>query len=150
MIRIFLSIGSNIEPKKNIPACLKALHEELHLKKISSVYETAPEGPAGSENFWNAAVEIETELDLEHLTEKLRGIENRLGRRRDSKNKFAPRTIDLDILPQEDYQKRAFIMIPLAEIAPEERDSETGKSFLELAESLKKNRTGFKKVPFIP
>ena len=146
MSRIFLSIGSNIEPQKNIPACFKALRKEFYLKKISSVYETVPEGPAGNQNFWNAAAEIETELDLESLTKKLRRIEDQLGRKRDSQNKFAPRTIDLDILPQEDYQKRAFIMIPLAEIAPEERDLETGKSFRELAENLKKH-TVFKKIP---
>lgn len=52
--------------------------------------------------------------------------------------------IDIDILPQQDYQHQAFIMIPLAEITPEEIDPETGKSFSDLAAPLQKEAANFK------
>lgn len=138
MSSVFLSIGSNIEPEKNIPACLKLLKDHLTVLKVSPAYETDPVGPAGPEKFWNLAVEIESSLDRQGLTEKLRGIETALGRRRDPHNKFTPRTIDLDILPQPDYQNQAFIIVPLAEIAPEARDPQTGETFRDLAGKLKK------------
>ena len=133
MSSVFLSIGSNIDPAKNIPDCLKILKEKFNVLKISPVYETDPVGPAGNRKFWNLAVEIENVLERKILTEKLRRAERVLGRVRDVKNKFVPRTIDIDILPQPDYQNQGFIMIPLADIAPKAEDPETGKSFQELA-----------------
>lgn len=137
MSSVFLSLGSNIEPNKNIPAGLKLLKEKLEVLKISPAYETAPVGPAGPQKFWNLAVEIESGLSRKNLTEKLREIEAALGRGRDPENKFAARTIDIDILPQPDYQNQAFIMIPLADIAPETQDTETGKTFKSLALKLR-------------
>ena len=155
MQTIFLSLGSNIEPQKNIPACLEILKKEFRVKKISSIYETDPVGPRGDlrqksrripacppagrgpkfqwrKKFWNAAAAIETDLDAKRLTEKLRRIEERLGRRRDPADKFAPRTIDIDILLYDQRQmstpkltiphprmlERDFVMMPLKEIAP--------------------------------
>ncbi len=147
MNRIFLSIGSNIEPSKNIPACLDLLKKELNVLKISPVYETAPVGPAGPDKFWNLAAEVESLSGKDALIEKLREIEAALGRVRDPGNKFAARPIDIDVLPQPDYQHHAFIMIPLADIAPETKDPVTGKSFKELAEKLrKKNEEFLKKI----
>ena len=135
---VFLSIGSNIEPEKNIPACLQLLKKKFPSVKTSPVYETDPVGPAGRHKFWNLAAQIETSLDRKTLVEELRKVENELGRRRDPDNKFLPRSIDIDILPQTDYQQHAFIMIPLADIAPETEDPETGKTFKGLAEKLEK------------
>ena len=136
MSSVFLSLGSNIEPAKNIPAGLALLKKKFTVLKISPAYETEPFGPAGPQKFWNLAVEIESALDRQHLTGKLREVETLLGRGRDPKNKFAPRTLDIDILPQHDYQNQAFIMVPLADIAPETRDPETGETFKRLAEKL--------------
>ena len=146
MKTVFLSIGSNVEPEKNVPACLKLLKERFHVLKISTIYETDPVGPAGDKKFWNLAVAIETERQDEALRQELRKIEEALGRVRPSKNKFAPRTMDLDILPQADYQHQAFIMIPLAEIAPEEKDTETNLTFQELARPLEASAQSFRKV----
>ncbi len=134
---IFLSLGSNIEPEKNIPACLKILKENFKIVKISSCYETAPVGPAGDKKFWNLAVAIHTSLAPGRLNQKLRQIEKKLKRKRNSKDKFAPRTIDLDLLPQQGYQEQGFIIIPLAEIAPREKDPETGKTFEKLGKVFK-------------
>ncbi len=135
MSRLFLSIGSNIEPEKHIPACISLLQKTFDVKKISSVYETDPVVPAGDKKFWNLAAEIENSLTREKLIAEIRGIEEKLGRKREE-NKFAPRPIDIDVLPQPGYQEQGFIVIPLAEIAPEAKDPETGKSFLELKSGL--------------
>ena len=142
----FISIGSNLHPQKYIPACLEILKNEFKVKKISSIYETEPVGSSGPNLFWNLAVEIETPLDPENLIQKLREIEARLGRNRDPQDKFAARTLDLDLLPQKDYQRQAFMMIPLAEISPDAMDEASGKSFQELAEGLKSEGNFFRVV----
>ena len=138
MSRFFLSIGSNIQPEKNVPACIVLLRKSFDVKKVSSVYETDPVGPAGDKKFWNLAAEIESVLPREKLIAEIRDLEEKLGRKR-GENKFAPRSIDIDLLPQPGYQEQGFIMIPLAEIAPPAVDPETGKSFAELEASLKRN-----------
>ncbi len=142
----FLSLGSNLSPEKFIPACIETLKQKFRVLKVSSVYETDPVGPTGKEKFWNLAVEIEPAADPAVLLKELRAVEESLGRKRDPFNKFAPRTIDIDILPQQDYQNQALIMIPLAEIAPEEKDRETGKSFRELAEKFREEKKSYRKV----
>jgi 2-amino-4-hydroxy-6-hydroxymethyldihydropteridine diphosphokinase len=143
---VFLSIGSNIQPEKNIPACIHILKKKFRVKSISSIYETKPVGMKGGRNFWNLAVEIRTPLDKKHLALALRGVEKSLGRRRRKRNKFVPRTIDLDPLPQKHYQKHAFIMIPLAEIAPRVRDPRTGKTLRALAKPFLKLGTPVRKI----
>ncbi len=145
MNTVYLSLGSNIHPEQHIPASVEFLKQTFQIKKISSTYETTPVGPAGSETFWNLVAAIQTDDTRETLVVKLRRIEEIMGRVR-SENKFAPRTIDIDILPQPEYQQHAFIMIPLAEIAPEEKDPETGKNFGELAKALTKEAENFKRV----
>ena len=143
-MKYFLSIGSNVEPAKNIPACLKLLKETFPSAKFSSVYETDPVGPAGKEKFWNLAASLEIDLAKPALLEKLRALEEKLGRRRDPQNKFAARSIDLDILPQPGWQDFGFIVVPLSEIA-NEKDTETGKTFGELAQKFA-SREGLRKI----
>lgn len=145
-MRFFLSAGSNIDPRKHIPLSIQTLKQDFQLIKVSSVYETDPVGAAGGKKFWNYAAEIEFAGNREELTVKIREIEKLLGRQRDPNDKFAPRCIDVDILPQPDYQKQAFIMVPLAEIAPEEKDAETGKSFEELAGNFEEEKKNYKKI----
>jgi 2-amino-4-hydroxy-6-hydroxymethyldihydropteridine diphosphokinase len=142
----YLSIGSNIEPEKNIPACLTLLRTRYPAIRFSQVYETDPVGPAGTEKFWNLAAVIPTAESVEDLRMKLREIEAQLGRVRSPDNRFLPRVIDIDILPQADYERQAFIVIPLAEIAPLARDEATGKTFSELAEGLRSSASGFRKM----
>lgn len=141
---VYLSLGSNVNPQSHIPAAIQLLKENFQVAGISSIYETDPVRPAGNVKFWNLAAAIHAENNPA-LRTKLREIETRLGRER-SADKFAPRSLDIDILPQADYQKLAFIMVPLAEIAPEEKDPETGLSFRELAGKLKSQAEKFKKV----
>jgi len=143
--KYYLSIGSNIEPEKNIPACLTLLKTRYPSILFSQVYETDPIGPAGTAKFWNLAAVIATDDNAEGLREKLREIESQLGRVRSPHNRFLARVIDIDILPQPSYETQAFIMIPLAEIAPGAQDETTGKTFAELAEGLRSSASGFKK-----
>jgi len=142
----YLSIGSNIQPEKNIPKCLSLLKIRFPTVRFSQVYETDPVGPAGTAKFWNLAALITAADSAEGLREQLRAIESQLGRVRSPDNRFLPRVIDIDILPQPDYETQAFIMIPLAEIAPQARDERTEKTFAELAEGLRGSASGFKKM----
>ena len=149
MNRVFLSLGSNLEPERYIPACIEALKQKFCINKISSIYETEPVGPAGGGKFWNAVVGIESAVEPESLNKELRGIETSLGRKRDPSNKFAPRSIDIDVLPQPGYQDQGFIMVPLAEIAPDEMDKKSGKTFLELAEKFKEEKKHYRKINLV-
>lgn len=142
----YLSIGSNVAPDINIPACLESLKKAFLLRRVSSIYETPPYGPSGEKKFWNAAVEITSSLDREALSRELSLLEDRHGRRREESNKFAPRTIDLDLLPRKGYQEFAFVMVPLAEIAPNEIDAETGETFLSIADKLREKAAAFRVI----
>ena len=149
MTDYYLSIGSNILPAEHIPACMSRLRRIYPAVKFSCVYETDPVGPAdfpaaaGREKFWNLAAAISTPESETSVRKTLRQIESDMGRVRSPENRFLPRTIDIDILPQAGYQQQAFIMIPLAEIAPQARDSQTGQTFLALAEKIRKDAAGF-------
>ncbi len=133
MARVFIGIGSNIEPAKNVRAAILSLAQQTRLVGISMVYRTdaldRPEQPP----YFNCVVEIETEaLPVEVKHGVLRPIEHRLGRQR-SADKYAPRTIDLDLvvyddlvmdadgikLPDPDILRRPFLAIPLLELAPD-------------------------------
>lgn len=145
----YLSIGSNVDPARNIPLCLKILKERFQVLRISSVYETDPVGPSGPQPFWNLAVAIATTQSRHEVEKQLHDLETELGRKRDPANRFAPRTVDLDLLPQEGYHQQAFVMIPLAEIAPEERNADTGKTFRELAQALADRSRKFRKMELL-
>ena len=143
---VFLSLGSNIEPLTHMLQCLKLLAKSFPVEKISSIYETTPHGPAGKENFLNAVVLIRTSLQNDILQNELRNLEASLGRLRNSDNKVAPRTIDIDILPYPGFQNQPFIMIPLAEIAPGEIDPDTGRTFRQIASEFTEEIKTYRKV----
>lgn len=131
--RAFIGIGSNIKPEENIRSALQLLAREVRVVDVSTFYCTPAEGRPGQPDYVNGVVAIETDLPLEELKHGvLRAIEHRLGRRR-TDDKFASRTIDLDLLlygsrrmqtagihlPAEDIEKRSFVAVPLADVAPE-------------------------------
>ncbi|MDA8423513.1 MAG: 2-amino-4-hydroxy-6-hydroxymethyldihydropteridine diphosphokinase [Nitrospiraceae bacterium] len=132
MARAFVSVGSNIDPETNVRAALLRLSKETDLRAISTIYLTEPLGRQGQPPFYNCVIEIETPLPPAELKfGVLRNIEAGLGRRR-SDDKFAPRTIDLDLilyddlvmttpeltLPDPEILERPFLAIALSEIAP--------------------------------
>ncbi|KAA2285566.1 2-amino-4-hydroxy-6-hydroxymethyldihydropteridine diphosphokinase [Arenimonas fontis] len=99
----------------------------------SSVYRTPPWGDPGQPSFLNAAVELRTRLPPAALLAHLLDIERRFGRDRSAERRWGPRTLDLDLLMQGDrpvelpglslphprLHERAFVLVPLAEIAPD-------------------------------
>jgi dihydroneopterin aldolase/2-amino-4-hydroxy-6-hydroxymethyldihydropteridine diphosphokinase len=148
--RAFISLGSNIEPERNLTAAVRLLAARCRLVAVSPVYETRPVGKTDQPNFLNAAVLIETELPPAELKDRvLRDIEQALGRVR-SEDKNAPRTIDLDIslfndevimvgtrrIPDPEILEFAHIARPLADLAPETRHPETGQTLEEIAQGL--------------
>ena len=132
MARAFISIGSNIDPEANVKAAILRLGPAARVKAISTIYRTEPVGPPGQPPFYNCVVEIETEMAPREVKFRLlRTIESELGRIR-SNDKFAARTIDLDLilyedlvmstedltLPDPDILRRPFLAVALHELAP--------------------------------
>ena len=148
MTSFFVSIGSNIDPEKNVPACIERLKQRFRIADISSIYETDPVGPAGDRKFWNLVVRLESELTETQLGKKLKTLEDTLGRKRDPENRFSPRTIDLDIIEGTGWQDAPFIVIPYAEIAPDQRDDVSGKKLRDLADACAASGTQIKKSKY--
>jgi 2-amino-4-hydroxy-6-hydroxymethyldihydropteridine diphosphokinase len=105
------------------------------LKKRSSNYRTPPWGVEDQPPFVNAAIEVATTLSPEALLARIKAVEQALGRDRARERRWGPRTIDLDLLAYDDVARdtgeltlphprlfeRAFVLVPLAEIAPDRR-----------------------------
>jgi 2-amino-4-hydroxy-6-hydroxymethyldihydropteridine diphosphokinase len=150
MAQVYLSVGSNIEPEHHIRAGLKDLREHYGTFMSSFVYESKAIGFVG-DNFYNLVVGFETTEDAFTLIETLRNIEHTQGRKRQGKS-FSARTLDLDLLlyddliikelsiPREDILKYAFVLLPLAEIAPTAKHPLTGQNYAELWKLFDKHR----------
>ncbi len=139
----YLNLGSNIEPESNLPKATRLLAQQGWVGKVSSVWETKPVGGGGG-NYLNACLEYETSLSQTALKETvLRPIETQLGRKR-SADKFAPRTIDIDILVfdgeivGERWLTQAFVVVPLAEILPEFKNPASKESLQDAATRLRR------------
>ncbi len=131
MTRVFVSVGSNIDRQKHVQAALNELKSHFGQLSCSSVYETEAVGFAG-DDFFNMVVAFDTDLAPEVVNETLKDIEQAHGRQRGEK-KFAARTLDLDLLlyggavlerpglhvPRDEIEHYAFVLQPLAEMAPE-------------------------------
>jgi len=134
MVICYIAIGSNLGDRKfYIESAIKKIRALVNtkVKKVSAVIETLPQGGPAQGLYFNAVLEIETDLVPYHLLQELEKIETTLGRARALAN--APRTIDLDILtygdicmneealciPHPRMLERDFVMIPLKQIAPE-------------------------------
>lgn len=133
-INVYLCLGSNLgDRNENLRAALALIHRKVgKVAKKSHFYETEPWGNKNQDTFLNQVVMINTTLDPRELMEALDRIERELGRQR-SKEKWGPRLIDVDILfygkriirdkgleiPHPELHKRAFVLAPLLELAPE-------------------------------
>lgn len=148
MNRVYLSLGANIEPAKNLPAAVRLLAEMTRLVAVSSVWKTAPVGLTNQPDFLNAAAIVESELTaLAFKQQIINSIEQQLGRLRQG-NKNAPRPIDIDIMlfnqqilkvgrrhiPDAEILERPFVAIPLAEIAPDYCHPEVGQTLADIAQ----------------
>ena len=141
--RAFIALGSNLaEPEVQVNQAFAALAQlpQSRLLAQSSLYRSAPVGYAEQADFINAVAHIETRLTAHDLLQSLLGIERTFGRVRDFRN--APRTLDLDLLlyadlmfhepgltlPHPRMHERAFVLLPLVEIAPECEIPSKGKA----------------------
>ncbi|NLI11569.1 2-amino-4-hydroxy-6-hydroxymethyldihydropteridine diphosphokinase [Pelotomaculum propionicicum] len=130
----YIGLGSNLGDKEaNIKKALELLEEDpgVHVKKVASLYRTAPLYKPKQDMFFNTVAEIETNINPHELLKLCKDIEKRLERA--PTERWGPRTIDLDLLlygkdkicasdlvvPHPRMTERAFVMAPLAEIAPE-------------------------------
>lgn len=156
----YISIGSNIDKDRNILASLQALEQCFGTLIVSSVYETEPVGFSG-DVFYNLVVGFESDLEVKQIAKQLRQIELDNGRTRDSK-KFSARTLDLDLLlygdmivndgrlriPRDEIERYAFVLEPLAEIAPTLKHPVSHLSYAELWEKF--DKTDLKQKRIIP
>lgn len=147
----YISIGSNIDKEVNIPSSLKALSQAFGDIELSSIYQTEPVGFAG-DSFYNLVVRFESNLSAKEVAKQLRQIELDHGRTRESQ-KFSARTLDLDLIlfgnqiisdgrlqiPRDEIERYAFVLEPLAEIAPDEKHPINGKTYHELWDQFDKS-----------
>ncbi len=162
MHQVFLGIGGNLGNKhENLKKVLRFIENELGVVcKKSSVYETPPWGFQAKEHFWNMVVQIESELNPEELLQKAKLLEQKFGRKSGGRN-YESREMDIDILffddlvsenerlkiPHPRIIERLFVLVPLAEIAPNLKHPVFQKTSREL---LKKcpDKSEIKKVEF--
>ena len=138
----YLSLGSNIQPEIHLIRAIELLQSHGEIEKISSAWESESVGAQGP-NYLNACVLLVTPLRQMELKEQaLLPIETGLGRQR-SADKFAPRTIDIDIVLfdgkscDDKYWEQAFVVVPLAEMQPEYQNPLTKESIMKTATRLR-------------
>lgn len=132
MPTVYLSLGSNIDDRQSfLKGAVDKLRNKIDDISLSSVYETEPWGNVDQENFLNMCLRGETSLTPDALLNFIKSIEKDLGRSHNQK--WGPREIDIDILfydnqvidsagleiPHPHIADRAFVLVPLAEIAPD-------------------------------
>ena len=144
---VYLALGSNLGNRlENLKQAIVSLTPQLEVKSKSQVYETPPWGYEDQPKFLNQVIKAETYLDPERLLKHLKRLEVALGRKNSFPN--GPRSIDMDllfyddlvlnkpslVLPHPRLHERAFVLLPLMDIAPDLVHPVTGKTVREMAE----------------
>ena len=147
--RVFIGLGSNLGDRQtNLVRAMHLLEPELGIECISSVYETEPWGVREQPRYLNCALVANTDLTPHELLVKLKSIENELGRQ--PTFRYGPRLVDLDLLlydelslstdeltiPHPRMMERAFVLVPLAEIAGSLLHPISKQSFRQLADDI--------------
>lgn len=162
MPRVYVGIGSNIEREANIRSAVQRLTEHHGPLALSSVYESPSVGFAG-ENFYNLVAGFDTDTPVGRLIDGLHDIEQAHGRVR-SGQRYEPRTLDLDVLlygdlvrhdqrvdiPRREILEYAFVLQPLAEIAPGLIHPETHRSMTAHWNELQRQTTVLNQIKFDP
>jgi 2-amino-4-hydroxy-6-hydroxymethyldihydropteridine diphosphokinase len=160
MPRVYIGIGSNVDRENSIRGAARELTARYGCLTLSPVYESRAVGFAG-ENFYNLVAGFDTGESIETVKETLARIESRLGRVRDG-NRFNARTLDLDLLlygdtvrhddrvnlPHPDIRCYAFVLRPLADIAPDSRHPETKETYMEMWNRFKDSDRQIQTVKF--
>ena len=152
--RVYIACGSNIGDRRaHLSAAVDALlmDKRCRVLRVSDWVETTPYGGVEQADYLNGVLSIETHYTPEELLEVLQGIEKAEARER--KERWGPRTLDLDILlyegrlmdtdkltiPHKDMQNRDFVLKPLSQIAPYERHPVFNKAVVELLAEVERN-----------
>ncbi|MBL1294280.1 MAG: 2-amino-4-hydroxy-6-hydroxymethyldihydropteridine diphosphokinase [Thiotrichales bacterium] len=160
MAQVYLSVGSNIDREKNILSGLDDLAERFGELECSPVYESVAFGFDG-DNFYNLVLSFDTEESVYEVAKILRAIEDKRQRVRDGV-KFSSRTLDLDLIlyddlvladgririPREDIEQYAFVLQPLADIAPDHIHPALGKTYTEMWAKFDPEQVKQDVVPF--
>ncbi len=155
----YIALGANLPgpagpPEATLAAAAVRLAALGHIAARSSLYSTAPVGVIDQPRFLNAVVALETTLTPFELLGAVLLIEREFGRDRAASTPNGPRTLDLDILfygdlvlgestlniPHPRIAQRAFVLVPLHEIAPDLRDPRSGKTISQLLAELSPGR----------
>jgi 2-amino-4-hydroxy-6-hydroxymethyldihydropteridine diphosphokinase len=150
LARVYISLGSNIDAPRHLRAAVAALRECYGELILSPVYESEAVGFEG-DNFLNLVAGLETDQDVHEVNRQLHAIEDAHGRQRNGP-RFSPRTLDLDLLlyddlilsedklqlPRDEITRNAFVLRPLADIAPDLRHPVTGQTMAELWQAFDK------------
>jgi 2-amino-4-hydroxy-6-hydroxymethyldihydropteridine diphosphokinase len=160
MAKIYISLGSNIDREHNTRAGITALRQRFGELELSSVYESEAVGFEG-DAFYNMVIACEVSEEVHSTNRALAEIEDAHGRDR-SGPRFSSRTLDLDLLlyddlvldekglklPREEILKNAFVLWPLAEIAPARVHPLAGKAYAELWDDFDKSKENLAPVEF--
>jgi 2-amino-4-hydroxy-6-hydroxymethyldihydropteridine diphosphokinase len=155
--RVYVSIGSNIDREINIGSGLRRLKDLYGDLLISPLYESEAVGFSGPP-FYNLVAAFDTQDTLSTVCEALLRIEHAQGRQRTAE-RFGNRTLDLDLLlygdivqherprlPRPEIRQYAFVLRPLADIAPTARDPETGVSYEEMCAAILHDATALRRI----
>jgi len=149
MPRVFVAVGSNVDPEENVMRGVRLLGAEVVFRNVSTFYRTPALDRPHDPPFANGVIEVDAELDPFEMKALLRRIELTLGRER-TDDRYAPRTLDLDLLlhgdqvlasdgislPHPDIRARAFVAIPLLELAPDLVLPDSGTPLRSIVDSL--------------
>jgi len=160
MTRVYLGVGSNIERERYIVAGLDALAQLFGELALSSVYDAPAIGFTG-QPFLNLVAGVETALAVGELAARLRHVEREHGRPENA-GRFSARQLDIDILtfgevtgrvdgvdlPRPEIVENAFVLCPLAELAPRERHPLLGRTYHDLWQSYDRASQPLARVDF--